>query len=257
MPAALEDVRNRWQHRDIAIYKSSNGWFAITSSVIRTTSGAGFLAREKAAGRIPQDALCSSGNSYVQRVTRLAASSAARGDTTDAANAAALSTDDQRYTQLGLAFQGHYRGLLDGKWGRQSQRALDSYTAAEFSTAPQNWQLAALAFDTFSLIEKDGWAMCHNDWLKMSYLFPMTAGREGDHTDVFNNWEHRSNSLRYSFARSTVKRANSPISPILIITPPSPTLSGAKTLLSPARHQQMARFCMRGRGMWRGIGQLS
>lgn len=208
LSAALDDVRDRWAQRDITIYKASNGWFAVTSQIIPAATGAQVLARDKAAGRIPQDAICSSGNSYVQRVTRLAASSAARGDISDTANAAALSSDDQRYTQLGLAFQGHYNGLLDGKWGRLSQRALDSYAAAEFSTAPENWQLAALAFDTFSLIEQDGWAMFHNDWLQMSYLFPMTAGREGSHTDIFTNWEHRGNSLRYSFARTPVERAS-------------------------------------------------
>ena len=208
LSAAVEDVRRRWSDRDTTIYKSSNGWYAITSQVIARDDSAAVLARKKAAGTIPQDAICSAGTRYVQRVARMAATGGGQDTLQRAVNAFALSSADQRYTQLGLAFQGHYAGLLDGKWGKLSQRALDTYARRQYDSAPQNWQLAALAFDTFTLVERDGWAMFHSDWLDMSYLFPFKTAREGKHTDLFMNWEHGSTSLRYSFARTTVERAN-------------------------------------------------
>jgi len=190
MDTALEEVRARWSDRDVTISRAKNGWYALTSRVIPQSNSAAVLASEKAAGRIPQDAICSSGQSYAQRVSRMPAASTRRVDIWSAANVSAMSRNDKQFFQLGLAFQGHYGGLLDGDWGRLSQDALEGYSQSTFSTTPQNWQLAMLAFDTFSLIERDGWAIFYNEWLRMSYLFPFDASREGNKSDLFLNYEH-------------------------------------------------------------------
>ena len=109
-------------------------------------------------------------------------------------NVYALSHSDRRFIQLSLAFEGHYHGLLDGEWGRLSQRALDSYSAQEFSTQPENWHLATLAFGTFTLIERDGWTMFHNEWLDMSCVFLFRASTKAKETAAFLNYEYTNSS---------------------------------------------------------------
>jgi len=207
MAATVEDVRERWSDRDITIYKSKNGWFAITSRLLQNSVSKGVLNADKARGYIPSDSICSSGRSYVQRVSRIAADTDQKNDIWSAANLYAMTRSDKRFVQLGLAFQGHYNGLLDGDWGRQSQAALERYSASEYSSGPENWHLAALAFDTFSLIERDGWKMHHNTWLDMSYLFPFDAAFEGTESAEFMNWEHSKSTLKFSFSRSTQAKA--------------------------------------------------
>ena len=118
-----------------------------------------------------------------------------------------MGTQDKRFIQLALAFQGDYNGLLDGDWGKRSQQALEAYAFRESGQAPANWHLSGLAFDLVEEIDRGGWQMYYNALLGMSYLFPTAQSEEAGSDSNFNNWEHTASSLRYSFTTSDQDRA--------------------------------------------------
>ena len=57
-----------------------------------------------------------------------------------------LTQDEKRLLQAGLAFEGLYLGLLDGKWGRISQQALERYSRRETDGSAANFHMATLMF---------------------------------------------------------------------------------------------------------------
>ena len=109
-----------------------------------------------------------------------------------------LTQDEKRFLQAGLAFEGLYKGLLDGKWGGMSQRALELYSVRETDSSPVNIHMATLAFRFVALIERDGWDYLHLDDLNISLLFPFNAAEEGEPFSVFSNWLHTESSLELS-----------------------------------------------------------
>lgn len=119
------------------------------------------------------------------------------------------SRGDIWFLQAALAFKGYYHGLLDGHWGKISQRALQNYSNKEFQTTPKRWHAGTLAFDLWEQFEKDGWDISYNKPMGLSYLFPLGAIKEGDRSDTFVNWEHVTNSLSYSMAISDGAKATS------------------------------------------------
>ena len=199
---AADDVRARWSDRDTTVYLSQNGWYAITAQVVRKDRADTVLAQGKASGRLPDDALCSAGKSYTRVAARFDA--AATGDNIiwQAVDPSRMGTQDKRFIQLALAFQGDYNGLLDGDWGKRSQQALEAYAFRESGQAPANWHLSGLAFDLVEEIDRGGWQMYYNALLGMSYLFPTAQSEEAGSDSNFNNWEHTASSLRYSFTTS-------------------------------------------------------
>ena len=134
---ALEDVSQRWSNQDVTVYKSKNGWFAITSQVVPIAQRERILNREKAAGRVPNDALCSSGKNYISLASQIPADTDPDADMWRAPDVYAMSPSDRRFIQLSLALEGHYFGLMDGKWGRLSQRALNDHSAEKYETNPK------------------------------------------------------------------------------------------------------------------------
>ena len=204
---AADDVRARWSDRDTTVYLSQNGWYAITAQVVRKDRADTVLAQGKASGRLPDDALCSAGKSYTRVAARFDA--AATGDNIiwQAVDPSRMGTQDKRFIQLALAFQGDYNGLLDGDWGKRSQQALEAYAFRESGQGPANWHLSGLAFDLVEEMDRGGWQMYYNALLGMSYLFPTAQSEEAGSDSNFNNWEHTASSLRYSFTTSDQDRA--------------------------------------------------
>ncbi len=109
-----------------------------------------------------------------------------------------LTRDDKRFLQAALAFQGHYKGLFDGDWGKLSQSAMQGYSARNFDTGVEPWHMAALAFSFFDEVEKSGWQMYHSELLGMSYLWPSTTLVSDKPTNNFINFRHSLSSLSYS-----------------------------------------------------------
>jgi S1-C subfamily serine protease len=205
---ARADVRVRWSDRDTTIYRSRNGWYAITSDTLANAGSRDRIARMKARGRVPGDAFCSTGKAYVSRMGRYRAGANEGADEQgsglfDPFDPNMLTRTERRFLQLALAFEGDYSGLLDGEWGRISIRAMSSYAHREFDTSPLNWHMTMLALKVFKLFERDGWALHYNKALRMSYLFPFEAYRKGAPSDIFVNFEHSRSSLGYSLERGT------------------------------------------------------
>ena len=110
----------------------------------------------------------------------------------------ALTREDKRFLQAALAFEGHYKGLFDGDWGKLSQTAMESYSARTFQTGVEPWHMALLAFSLFDETKENGWDMYHSDWLGMTYLWPKDAFRKDRSTKNFINFRHIGSSLSYS-----------------------------------------------------------
>ena len=117
-----------------------------------------------------------------------------------------LTSSEKRFLQAALAFEGHYNGLLDGKWGGISQRAIQNYSLEEFEKMPARWHMAMLAYTFFNLNDVDGWQIRYFKNLGMSFLFPEKANFRGEPSDIFANWHHSKNSLSYSLNIGDIAR---------------------------------------------------
>lgn len=61
--------------RHLQIFKSSNGWYAISIGTLKPSEVEPVMARWKASGKIPKDSLCSSGKRYVAEMSLSAGAS--------------------------------------------------------------------------------------------------------------------------------------------------------------------------------------
>lgn len=109
-----------------------------------------------------------------------------------------LSYDDKRFLQTALAFDGVYRGLLDGAWGRLSQQAMESYAKREFGESPKVWHMAVLVSTFLEHAKQSGWLIRYYNELGLSFLFPSSASDTEAPTEQFSNWRHTKSSLKYS-----------------------------------------------------------
>lgn len=204
---AADDVRARWSDRDTTVYLSQNGWYAITAQVVHMERADTVLAQGKASGRLPNDALCSAGKGYTRVAARFDAVATGSNIIWQAVDPGRMGQQDKRFIQLALAFQGDYNGLLDGKWGKRSQQALEAYAFRESGQAPANWHLSGLALDLVEEMARGGWQMQYNPTLGMAYLFPTAQAEQAGSEVNFTNWDHTASSLRYSFTTSDPPRA--------------------------------------------------
>lgn len=113
-------------------------------------------------------------------------------------DARGLTASDKRFLQAALAFQGHYNGLLDGAWGKISQRALDRYSRREFGTAAENWHMAMLAWSLFEIQERDGWSMRFFPSMGLSVLWPEKTIIQDSTSESFLNFHHSASSFSIS-----------------------------------------------------------
>ncbi|RFP86352.1 serine protease [Rhodobacteraceae bacterium 63075] len=122
-------------------------------------------------------------------------------------NPAALSHDDKRFLQAALAFEGHYKGLLDGDWGKLSNLAMNRYAASEFGSTTESWHMAFLAFSFLDEIDRNGWTMDYSEWLDMSFLVPKGSLAVDKSSEDFVNFRHLGSSLSYSIGLLDEKTA--------------------------------------------------
>jgi len=113
--------------------------------------------------------------------------------------------DELRFIQLGLAFEGYYQGLLDGAWGKISSRALTRFANEIFESEPLHFHAAIPALETVQVAAEDDWRYQYFDTLGLSFLIPSKSMVEGEPSDDFLNYEHRSSSLRYSISLGNQK----------------------------------------------------
>lgn len=110
-----------------------------------------------------------------------------------------LTDQEKRLLQTGLAFAGVYNGMIDGAWGRGSQRALERFTLAEGGgQVVTNADAVLAALRAYGALEDEGWERQYDADLDMSFLIPTKALVEGGRSEVFFNMEVRGRSIGYS-----------------------------------------------------------
>lgn len=118
-------------------------------------------------------------------------------------DARVLTAQEKRLLQTGLAFSGHYNGMIDGDWGEGSQRALERHVQTlTGETVVTNMAALLVVLETFALIEEEGWERQHNSTLDLSFLVPTQALRAGTPSDTFANMTVRGRSIGYSLTVS-------------------------------------------------------
>jgi len=106
-----------------------------------------------------------------------------------------LNVAEKRILQSALAFQGFYSGLLDGKWGKVSQRGLENYARERFSQEPINAHIGTLVIDFLGNIDKFGWRMRYLPSIGLSVAFPEIGLSEQEQRDGALHWTHQTGSL--------------------------------------------------------------
>lgn len=110
----------------------------------------------------------------------------------------ALTQADKRFLQTALAFEGDYKGLLDGSWGRLSQSAMDRYSWREYGTASEDWHMAMLAYGFISNWSENAWEIEYFPNLGLSFLIPKEAVIIDPPSEYFVNLRHTKSSLAIS-----------------------------------------------------------
>ncbi|WP_330629529.1 S1C family serine protease (plasmid) [Thioclava litoralis] len=92
-----------------------------------------------------------------------------------------LTADELRYLQAGLALQGVYSGMIDGKWGAGSNRSLKAYMRqADLGLDlenPPNLAPVAVVAATVSRFVEEGWRRHYFGSSDLSFLVPMNEMR--------------------------------------------------------------------------------
>ena len=92
----------------------------------------------------------------------------------DPADVPRLGFEEKRVLQSALALSGNYLGLLDGDWGRGSDRALSIYTAEREGRVNATYgTLAALLTDFGNEVALNDWQMIYLESVDVSYAHPL------------------------------------------------------------------------------------
>ncbi len=114
-------------------------------------------------------------------------------------DASDLSYDEKRFLQLSLAFEGAYTALMDGAWGKGSQRSLEEWAVRNDLDLPiENWEVVLLATGGLERFEAQGWEQRYFAPMDMSFAVPAAQMQAQPNSDTFLNYAHAASSLRYS-----------------------------------------------------------
>jgi serine protease Do len=103
----------------------------------------------------------------------------------DPVDAARLTYEERRIIQAALAFSGHYLGLLDGEWGRGSERALAVYTSEREGRVNATYgTLATLLTEFGNEVAANDWQMIYLESVDVSYAHPLNLLLESPDTSV-------------------------------------------------------------------------
>jgi serine protease Do len=116
----------------------------------------------------------------------LVLASSARAQTlNDPADVSRLGYEEKRVLQSALALSGNYLGLLDGEWGRGSERALSIYTAEREGRVNATYgTLAALLTDFGNEVATNDWQMVYLESVDVSYAHPLNLLLESEDKSV-------------------------------------------------------------------------
>lgn len=159
------------------VFQSKNGWFAISAGEILEAESELRIRRMVDRGRIPADSYCSDGSYYVAVVGREtyggASSPPVQHGFNDEFDARPMTFKEKRLLQAALALQGHYLGVIDGKWGRGSQGAMEGYSLSEFGEEPTNAHAAVALLVAAKELTSGDWRPQTFPTVGVSMLLPM------------------------------------------------------------------------------------
>ncbi len=96
-----------------------------------------------------------------------------------------LLTQEKRTLQAALAFSGDYVGLLDGAWGKGSQRALEAYCLRTANTDKPSFQDVLPVLREFEAERRaSGWEMFYSEATNTSYAHPFDLLVQDQSADV-------------------------------------------------------------------------
>ncbi len=96
-----------------------------------------------------------------------------------------LGYEEKRILQAALALSGNYLGLLDGEWGRGSERALSIYAAEREGRVNATYgTIAALLTDFGNEVAQNDWQMIYLESVDVSYAHPLNLLLEGADTSI-------------------------------------------------------------------------
>jgi serine protease Do len=121
-------------------------------------------------------------------------------------DARGLVPEEKRLLQSALAVQGYYNGLLDGKWGRGSQAAIERYTLERFDGEPLNIHMATLVIDFANLRETAGWEMVWRQREGVSFAAPLKILKPQDRNG-YRVWESIKEDLTILLKRGDIESA--------------------------------------------------
>lgn len=214
-PSLAEAHQFRYENPQLpieAIFQSSNGWLAISTGILEKWRAPSVLAELKAKAYIPQDSYCSDGEAYLEALWMAPETAPSAGQEpgyTMAAyapfDARPLSRDEKRVLQAGLAYFGHYSGLLDGVWGNGTQAAFEDFARKRLSAADQNWVASELLKATIDLWDAQDWRYYGLDHFDASIQMPVTLmdAEDDGQTAEF----HTPDEATYGF----IQRTSAPI----------------------------------------------
>lgn len=121
------------------------------------------------------------------------------------------SQSELRLVQLGLTLKEHYKGMLDGKWGRRSYSAISDYADQETKGQPQEYHAALLALAAVEFLDGGEWKILFHRSLGLSMLWTSKFVAD-EHSDSFLNYTLTDSSVGVSVhfgdASSTVNIHN-------------------------------------------------
>ena len=181
----------------LTAHRAGNGWIALVDGEIPSEGAKSRLNLMKRRGDIPQDAFCSTGENFgrgikiVARGTSAAPAPAVPQPILDPLlagfDARPFSTAEKRSLQAALAYEGHYLGMLDGKWGGGSQAAIERWSNAEWSSEPFGMHLGLLAI-TLDQLREAGWRPVSDAGYRIGFLFPRATNGTSGATRSFEAW---------------------------------------------------------------------
>lgn len=208
LPEVQDYISSRPDYPFDAVYKASNGWFAISAGLMDAANASVALPNMRNSGQVPPDAYCSDGQSYTELVWAsasdgsLAPSSGAdpgyaptQPPSTGAPvldapfDARALSPTDKRFLQAALALTGDYVGILDGDWGQLSQSAFSTMTRDDFQTEPLNVHAGYAGLVLMTTLRDEDWRWRQPDGQGVSILLPtqgLQLGRTNDGRELYD-----------------------------------------------------------------------
>ncbi|SFU02189.1 Trypsin-like peptidase domain-containing protein [Pseudovibrio denitrificans] len=106
-----------------------------------------------------------------------------------------LSKHEKWSLQASLALQGYYQGMLDGRWGKASQAALEAFSYQNHEIEPMNLTAVELLADLQKEIKSSGWESVVDSKTGAWFAFPTFGAEPIDYNEGFTSRTNYQSSI--------------------------------------------------------------